>query len=124
MNKKRIYLILGIMSLLLTYGICIQVKTVGNFGIPISGNSEQNELKEEILKIKERYDNLYKEYEKINNQLELERTNATQNNTELETLENEIKELNKLVGSTDITGTGVKIILKDSTYNSANYIFR
>lgn len=122
MNKKGICLTLGIMCALLTYGICMQIKTVGGFGVAAVRTSSQSELKEEILKTKERYDNLYKDLERINKELEKERANATQNNTELEKLEEEIKVVNKLLGQTDVSGKGIKVTLKDSSIPAANYM--
>ncbi len=122
MNKKGICLTLGIMCAFLTYGICMQIKTVGGFGITAGRTSRQIELKEEILKTKERYDNLYKDLEHMEKQLEIERTNATKNNTELEQLEEEIKVIQKLLGATDVSGKGVKITLKDSSVPATNYI--
>lgn len=122
MDKKGICLTLGIMCLALTYGLCMQVKTVGNYGSTVGGTSIQNELKEEILKVKERYDNLYEELEAVNEEIEIERTSATKNNTELEELEKEITEMNKLLGLTDTKGKGVKILLKDSNILASNYL--
>lgn len=121
MNKKGICLTLGIMCAVLTYGICMQIKTVGGFGVIAGRTSNQSEIKEEILKTKERYDNLYKDLEHINKQLEKERTNATENNDELAKLEEEIKEMNKMLGLTDVSGKGVKIVLKDSSIPASNY---
>lgn len=121
MNKKGVCLTLGIMCAVLTYGICMQMKTVTGFGVTAGRTSSQSELKEEILKTKERYDNLYNDLEHLNKQLEKERTNATQNNDELAKLEEQIKEMNKLLGLTDVSGKGVKIVLKDSSIQASNY---
>lgn len=114
MNKKSISLILGIMCMLLTIGIVIQIKTVSGTGTTISTNAEENELRDAVLKSKEKYDNLYEELERIEAQLEIERTNSTQNNAELEQLENEIKEGNKILGLSEVTGYGLVITLNDN----------
>ena len=95
-NQKIISLILGGMCLLLTYGISVQIKTVNGTGTTISTNAEENQLRDAVLKAKEKYDNLYEVLEDVEKQLEIERTNATQNNTELTQLENTIKEGNKI----------------------------
>ena len=122
MNKKGVCLTLGIMCALLTYGICMQMKTVGGFGVVAGRTSNQSELKDEIIKTTERYNNLYRDLEYLNKQLEIERTNATQNNEELEKIEEEIKEINKLLGLTDVSGKGVKIVLQDSSVPATNYM--
>ena len=71
-NKKKISLVLGIMCFALTVGICIQVKTVKNTSSTVSQNYEENNLRAEVLKYKEKYDNLLKETEKIDNDLQQE----------------------------------------------------
>ena len=57
-NKKMISLVLGIMCFALTTGICIQIKTVKNSSSTVSQNYEENNLRAEVLKYKEKYDNL------------------------------------------------------------------
>lgn len=114
MNKKSISLVLGIMCVLLTFGIAVQIKTVNGTGTTVSTNAKENELRDAVLKAKEKYDNLYAELEYMEKQLEVERTNSTQNNTELEQLENEIKEGNKILGLSEVTGNGIVITVDDS----------
>lgn len=115
MNKKTISLVLGIMCLLLTTGIAVQIKTVSGNGTTVSTNAKENELRDAVLKAKEKYDNMYTELEYMEEQLEIERTNSTQNNTELEQLENEIKGGNKILGLSEVTGNGIVITVNDST---------
>lgn len=64
-NKKAIASVLGIMCFALTAGICVQVKTVKNTNSTVSQNYEENNLRAEVLKYKEKYDNLLKETEKV-----------------------------------------------------------
>jgi len=120
MNKKSISLILGLMCVVLTYGIAVQIKTINGTGTTISTNAKENELRDAVLKAKEKYDNLYEELERIENQLETERTNSTQNNTELEQLENTIKEGNKILGMSEVTGYGIIITVNDNQKISLN----
>ena len=112
-NKKIISIILGIMCLALTLGICVQVRTIKNTDSTISQNYEANNLRDEILKYKEKYDNKFKELEETEKQLETERENATKNNSELEEAEKKITEGNKITGMTEVTGAGVTITLSD-----------
>ena len=120
MNKQSISLILGLMCLLLTFGIVIQIRTINGTGTAISTNSRENELRDAILRAKEKYDNLYEELEKIESQLEKERTNSTQNNEGLAQLENIIKEGNKIVGLSEVTGEGIIITVNDNQKISLN----
>lgn len=113
-NKKLISLVLGIMCFALTAGICIQIKTVKNSSSKVSQNYEENNLRSEVLKYKEKYDNLLKETEKVDNELQQEIEKATENNSELEEAKNQINEGNKIIGLTEVTGPGVIITVSDS----------
>ena len=95
MNKKIQALILGIMCFALTLGICIQIKTVKSTDTTVSQNYEANNLKDEILKCKEKYDNKFKELEEAEKQLEKEREKTTQNNSELEEAQKKIEQARK-----------------------------
>lgn len=120
MNKNKISLILGIMCFLLTLGTVIQIKTVSGTGTIISTNAKENELRDAVLKAKEKYDNLYENIERIESKLETERTNSTQNNAELTEIENTIKEGNKILGLSEVTGDGIIITLNDGQVNPLN----
>lgn len=114
MNKKIISIVLGLMCFALTLGICIQIRTVKNSNSTVSQNYEENNLRAEVLKYKERYENRYKELERTEEQLEKERQNSTQNDEELAKKEDEIKKGNKMLGLTEVIGPGVIVTLNDS----------
>ena len=113
-NKKAIGLVLGAMCFALTAGICVQIKTVNNTSSKVSQNYEENNLRAEVLKYKEKYDNLLKETEKIDAQLQEQIDGATKNNSELEDAKNQINEGNKIIGLTEVTGPGFIINLDDN----------
>ena len=113
-NKKKIALVLGIMCFALTSGICIQIKTVKNSNSTVSQNYEENNLRAEVLKYKEKYDMLLDETEKVDEQLQKEIEKATENNSELEESKNKINEGNKIIGLTEVTGSGVSVVVEDS----------
>ena len=114
MNKKIISIVLGLMCLALTAGICIQIKTVENSGTTVSQSYTENNLKSEILKYKEKYDNAIGQIENLDNEINTKIDEATKNNSELEEAQKEIKEGNKMIGLTDVKGPGVTITLTDS----------
>ena len=64
-NKKVISIVLGLMCFALTLGICIQIKTVKESNSTVSQNYEENNLRAEVLRYKERYDNRIKEIENL-----------------------------------------------------------
>jgi len=113
--KKDIQLLIifAIMSMALTYGICIQMKTVNNNGTTVNLTEQQSALKSEILKTSEKYDNLFEELDRLEEELEKVRANSTSSNSELAILEESIKEKNLALGLTEVTGTGIKIVLND-----------
>ena len=124
MSKYKISIIIGCMCLLLSLGISIQIKTIKNIGTSTTSTNEtENKLRDEILKTKEKYDNLYADLEEAEIKLEEERNNATNNNSDLETLKQEITEGNKILGLTEITGQGIVVILNDNQLTNNNYIF-
>ncbi len=118
-NKKMISLVLGIMCFALTLGICIQLKTVKGSNSIAGQGYGNDELRGEVLKYKEKYDNKYNELERAEKQLEKERQSATKNNEELEKKEAEIKQGNKMIGMTEVTGPGVIVTLSDSKKDSS-----
>ena len=113
-NKKVVAAVLGVMCFLLTLGIFVQIKTVKNNNSTVSNNYEENSLRAEVLKYKEKYDNKYKELEKAEEKLEQERESSTKNDGELQSKEEEITEGNKITGLTEVTGAGVIVPLTDS----------
>ena len=113
-NKKVVAAVLGVMCFLLTLGIFVQIKTVKNNNSTVSNNYEENSLRAEVLKYKEKYDNKYKELEKAEEKLEQERESSTKNDGELQSKEEEITEGNKITGLTEVTGAGVIVTLTDS----------
>lgn len=120
LNKKVISAVLGIMCFALTAGICIQVRTVRESNSTLSNNYEENNLRAEVLRYKERYENKVKDLEKAETDLEKERQSSTKNDSELQQKEEEITKGNKILGLTEVTGPGVIITLSDSKKDSSN----
>lgn len=118
-----ISLVLGGMCLILTLGIGIQLKTVTGTNLLVGENKgEKDELRTEVLKYKEKYDNVYKDLEKAEKELEKERQNSTKNNSELEQKEEEIKQGNKMIGLTEVSGPGVIVTLSDSKKDASTVL--
>ena len=118
-HKQMVSIVLGIMCFALALGICIQVKTVQGTNSTISQNYEENNLRAEVLKYKERYENRYKELEKAEAELEKARQSSTENNEDLEQKEQEIQQGNKMIGLTEVTGPGVIVTLSDGKSDSS-----
>ena len=71
-NKKMISLVLGITCFALTAGICIQIKTVKETNSTVSQSYTENNLRAEVLKYKEKYDNKIRDIEKLDKELQTE----------------------------------------------------
>lgn len=114
MDKTKVSIVLGLMCIALTFGIFLQIRTVESTNVKVGQTYEENNLRAEVLKYKEKYDNIYKDLEKEEKKLEEERKKATQNNSELETQETQINEANKIIGLAEVKGPGVIVTLQDS----------
>ena len=115
MNKKQIGITLGVMCLILTMAIAIQVRTMNNANSTASQTLADNELRDSVLKWKEKYDNVSNELKKAEKELEQVRQQATQNDTTSIEKENELKKNNTLLGLTNVKGEGIIIEMQDGT---------
>lgn len=115
MNKNRVALILGIMCFLLTVAMCIQIKTVEDANKEVGQTMSSNDgLRDEVLQIREKYNNKYAELENAEQQLEQIRAQAVSNNSGDVEKKDQITKINKLLGYTEVTGPGVIIHLDDN----------
>lgn len=121
-NKKMVSCVLGIMCFALTLGIAIQVRTVKESNTTISNNYEENNLRAEVLRYKEKYENRTKDVERAETELEKERQNSTQNDTTLQDKEEQVQKGNKIIGLAEVKGPGIKITLKDSKKDMKNVL--
>lgn len=113
-NKKKIAVAIGIMCMLLTSAILIQLTTIKEATKVVGTTYAAQQLKDEVLRWKDSYENLYEELEKARIDLELTRQEATTENERGKELEEELSKANKLLGLTEVTGTGVIITLSDN----------
>ena len=121
MNKKQIAITLGVMCFLLTIAICVQLRTMSSASSTVSQTLSDNGLRDEVLRMKEKYDNAYRELEDAQKELEKIRQEATQNDSTSEAKEQELRENNILLGNTDVKGDGVEVYLEDAkNANSIN----
>lgn len=114
MKNWKIALTLGIVCVVLTLAICIQIKTIDNSNLTVSNTLTGNELRDQVLKFKEKYDKAVIELEKSEKKLEEIRLQAIQNDGNAIQKEEQIKLDNILLGLTDVKGPGITISLKDN----------
>lgn len=114
MKEKNIAIILGIMCFLLTVGICVQIKTVNSNASKMGRTLAENELRDSVLKWKEKYDSAYESLETKEAKLEKLRDTVSNSSDSAENAKSELENNNMALGYSEVIGKGVTIILKDA----------
>ncbi len=114
MNKKEIAITLGIMCLILVFGIMVQVNTIEEVTNTV-GRGRDNDLRDQVLMWKERYDKSYEELENAEKELAVQRQATTGADETSIKKQERLKELNTYLGLTDVTGKGITITVEDNT---------
>lgn len=115
MNKKQVAITLGVMCFVLVFGIMIQLNTIEEATNTAGRGRKDNDLRDQILMWKERYDKTYAQLENAQKELELQRKNSTGLDEASIKKQKRLKELNTYLGLTDVTGSGVIITVHDNT---------
>ena len=113
MDKYKGTITLGIVCLILTMGICVQIRTINSVNKEISKTFEDDSLRDEVLKWKEKSDDITKQLDNAEKTLARVRNDATKDDENASSIEEQITENNNLLGLTDVTGPGIEITLKD-----------
>ncbi len=126
-NRLKIAIMLGMMCMFLTCGIFAQIKTVNNSTTGVGKTQVENELRDSVLRWKEKYENLYEKSNKKEKELEELREKAANSGESSKGLSNELEKYNYLLGYTDLEGNGIIITLDDGDSatikgNASNYI--
>lgn len=115
MRKNKIAIILGVVCMILTIAIIVQIRTIEKATNTVgTGINDNSGLKDEFLKSQDEYNLAYQQLEEVEKRLEEIRNQATQNNKTDSNAEEEIKENRKLLGLTEVTGQGFIIKLDDN----------
>ena len=130
MNKERklkISFLLGIMCMFLTLGIVIQINTVKNSTTTVGKTLVENELRDSVLRWKQKYENSYINLDNKEKELNKLREKASSKNSNYTDLSNALEEYNLLLGNSELTGKGIIITLKDGDSSilkgdASNYI--
>ena len=118
-NMKKISLLLGIMCFLLTVGIYIQIKTVNDSGTAVAKTNEENELRDNVLEMKEKYENEYKKLEKKEKELSTLIDSASVDDSNSSEISEELNKMNSIIGLTKLQGQGIIIKLEDGDPDSS-----
>lgn len=113
MDKNKIALTLGIVCLILTIGICVQVKTIQNANSTVSQTFTEDSLRNEVLRWKERYETIANQLDNTEKKLAKIREESTQNDSSSSEKEEQITLNNNLLGITNLVGKGIEMTLAD-----------
>ncbi len=112
-NKLKIGIILGIMCCFLTAGIITQIKTVQSSPTTVGKTQTENELRDSVLRWKEKYENAYGKLEKKEKELEKLREQVSNSNESANGLSSKLEKYNLVLGKSNLVGKGIIITLKD-----------
>lgn len=120
MNHKKISILLGIICMLLTIGICVQIKTVNDSSTGVGKTQKENELRNNVLKWKEKYEQIYQKEEAKLAKLDELRTQVGVQDTDSIQLTEELQKVNTLLGYHEVSGQGLIITLKDANSSTVS----
>ncbi len=112
-NKVKIAILLGIMCFFLTAGIAIQINTVRKSSTTVGKTMVENELRDSVLRWKQKYENAYFSLNKKEEELDSLREKVSTTDGSHIDLTNQLKNYNLLLGNTELIGRGIEITLKD-----------
>lgn len=118
-NKLKIGIILGVMCCFLTGGIITQIKTVKSSPTTVGKTQTENELRDSVLRWKEKYENAYEKLEKKEKELEKLREQVSNSNESAKGLSGKLDKYNLILGKSDLIGKGIIITLKDGDSRSS-----
>lgn len=125
-GKITISIVIFMITTMLVALMFIQFRTVEETNSIGIESMREDELRQEILNWKTKYNEIDEKI-KSNNQKIEEYSNTIQNNQESSALlDNELKEYNMLVGKTDVVGEGIILKLTDNqdySYTASNLVY-
>lgn len=113
MDKNKVAITLGIVCLILTIAICMQINTIKSANSTVSQTLAENGLRDEVLKWKEKYDNISSELDTAEKKLGDIREKSTENDSTSSEKEEEIRLNNNLLGITNLVGQGIEMTIQD-----------
>ena len=115
MKKNQRAIILGIMCLLLTFGIFVQTKTIDEATKKVGTNLRDNSgLRDELFSWQTKYKNSYKQLESLQAKLEETRKQAVANDDNDLQNATELNENKNILGQTEVSGSGIVLKLDDN----------
>ena len=94
LNRRVIAAVtLGLVCFVLTIAIFVQVKTTNTSNSTVAQTMEENDLRDQVLRMKEKYDNVYEELGNATKRLEQIRVDATKDDSEAKEKQKELEKI-------------------------------
>lgn len=122
-KELKISIMLGIMCFFLTAGIVIQMNTVSKSTTTVGKTLIENELRDSVLRWKQKYENAYEKLEQKEKELENLRETVSKTDENYGGLTTKLNNYNAVLGNTAVTGKGVIITVKDGNGLTLNGSF-
>lgn len=103
-GKITITIVIGLMVFALTAVIFIQVKTISSTDITELENMREDQLNEEIITLKAKYEEAYAKLQETGNKITEYKETMNTEKEAWELLQKEVKETRDLLGKNDVTG--------------------
>ena len=113
MKQKSIRIAMGIICFVLALAITVQIRTMKLENSVVSQSFANDELKDSLLKWKEKYEKASEKLSESSKELENVRKTSTANESNAEEKTEQINKNNMLIGITKVKGEGVTVTLKD-----------
>ena len=120
MKKNSIAIILGAVCLVLVFAIAVQIKTIEDVNKTVAGYASENGLRDEVLKWKARYEEIYSKVQEEEKKLDKVRKEASANDENSASTREELNLVNRLLGLTEVTGKGITLVLDDNKTSIAD----
>ena len=121
MSKNlKISLILGIMCFFLTLGIVVQINTVSKSSTTVGKTLVENELRDSVLRWKQKYENAYEKLEEKEETLNSLREQVSNSDETHSGMSSKLARYNSLLGNTEVIGKGIVITVTDGDGSSLN----
>ena len=123
MKQRNIRIILGLVTCILAVALTLQIRSMAAQSLGQGAAFSSDELRDSLLRWKERYEDSEKTLDKTTKELETIREESTEYNEEAKQKAEELKKKNMLLGLTKVTGDGVTIVVKDAQITNATEEF-
>lgn len=113
-DKLTITITIAIISILLSCIMFMQFKVVNETDIAQIEYMRKEELDEALEEWKEKYKEVHERLEETNQKITEYDSKINSNEEAEELVDNELKEANIILGNTDVSGSGIEIVLTDN----------